>query len=526
VRAPRGRPASRGPFVLTASALVIAAILLLPLVFLVLSAHQAGWAEVHRILFRSLTLELLRNTVELTAIVTTASAILGTGAAWCVERTALPLRRVWPTLLVLPLAVPDFVAGYAWHSIEPSFVGLPAASLVMTLVVYPLVYLPVSAALRRTDPALEETARSLGYGRLQTFRLVVLPQIRPAVLGGCLVVTLVLLGEFGAFEIVNFRTFTTTIFAEFKVDAPAASALSLVLVLLGLVVLAAEALAAGRGRLSRLGPQAPRQPTRYALGRMTAPALTFLSGLVVLSLGVPIGTLVYWLVDSQQSTLPASASLLTATLATAKYSAAAAFLATAGALPVASLVVQHRSLRAVTIERSTYLIQSLPGVVVALSLVYFSVRTASALYQSPWLLIGAYALMFFPLALVGLRTSVAQAPPRLAEVGRSLGRSPLYVLTRVTIPLVAPGLIAGFCLVFLSSVTELTATLVLVPTGQETLATQFWAFESNTSYGAAAPYAAVIVAVGALPSLLVSSWFSRRSVGVPTPEPAHELVPA
>jgi iron(III) transport system permease protein len=506
-----------GARLLTVTGLVIAGALLLPLVFLLLSARQAGWAEVRRVLVRPLTLELLVNTVELTVVVTLAAAVVGTSAAWCVERTRLPGRRVWAILLVLPVAVPDFVVGYAWHSLLPGFIGLPAAALVMTLVVYPLVYLPVTAALRRSDPALEETARSLGFGRLQTFRRVVLPQIRPAVLGGCLVVTLVLLAEFGAFEILSFQTFTTAIFAEFKVDAAAASAMSLVLVLLGMLVLGGEAVASGSARLSRPGPQAARPPTRYRLGRMAVPTLAYLTGLVVLALGIPVGTLVYWLTQSQQSTLPAAASLLTATLATAKYSAAAALVATAAALPVAVLAVQHRTARAVAIERSTYLIQSLPGVVVSLSLVYFAIRFANALYQTGWLLVAAYALMFFPLALVCLRTSVAQAPPRLGEIGRSLGRRPVTVLVRVTLPLVSPGLLAGFCLVFLSAVTELTATLVLIPTGEQTLATQFWAFQSNTSYGAAAPYAAVIVAVGALPSVLLSSWFSRRP-GVPAPD--------
>jgi len=106
-----------------------------------------------------------------------------------------------------------------------------------------------------------------------------------------------------------------------------------------------------------------------------------------------------------------------------------------------------------------------------------------------------------------------EEPPRLAEVGRSLGRGPVAVFCRVTLPIIAPGVAAAFCLVFLSAVTELTATLVLVPTGVQTLATQFWAYQSNTAYGAAAPYAAVIVAIAAVPSIVVATWFSRRTGG-------------
>ena len=198
--------------------------------------------------------------------------------------------------IVLPAAVPDFIVGYAWHSIAPSLTGLKGAAIVMSLALYPLVYLPVAAALRRVDPALEETARSLGCGPWTTFRRVTLPQIRPALLGGCLVVMLALLAEFGAFEILNFQTFTTEVFTEFRVDQSAAAALALVLVALGIVVLSGEGFVAGRGRVSRSGsgsrPSRGTAPARQVADPDHCSGFTALVGL---SLGVPIGTLVYWL---------------------------------------------------------------------------------------------------------------------------------------------------------------------------------------------------------------------------------------
>ncbi|HEX3593276.1 MAG TPA: iron ABC transporter permease [Pseudonocardiaceae bacterium] len=504
-----GRP--RVVLYLVATAVALA--LLLPEAFLLLQAHDVGWAELKRVLVRPLSVELLRNTVELAVVVTVCTAIIGTAAAWCVERTRLPGKRVWAVLVVLPVSIPDFVVGYAWHSLFPTFVDLPAASVVMTLDLYPLVYLPVAAALRRTDPALEETAHSLGYGPFATFRRVVLPQIRPALFGGCLVVLLALLAEFGAFEILNFRTFTTEIFTELQVDSSAASAMSLLLVTLGIVVLIGEGLSSGRGRISRAGPQASRPPIRRRLGPWLVPTTLGLALVVVLAVGLPIGTLVYWLTHSQQTTLPASTTLLDATLVTVRYSAGAALVATIAAIPVALLAARRQGRIAMVLERSTYLIQSVPGVVIALSLVFFSVRYLFPLYQTSVLLVIAYALLFFPLALVCVRASAMQASPRLAEMGRSLGHRPISVLFRVTLPIIAPGVAAAFCLVFLSSVTELTATLVLVPTDVHTLATQFWAFQTNTAYGAAAPYAAVIVAIAAIPSIVVGTWFSRRQGG-------------
>jgi iron(III) transport system permease protein len=492
----------------------VAAGLLLPEVFLLLQAREVGWPALHRVLFRSLSAQLLQNTVELAVVVTLAAAIIGTAAAWCIERTSLPFKRVWAVLVVLPVSIPDFVVGYSWHSIAPSFIGLHAAAFVMTLDLYPLIFLPVAAALRRTDPVLEETARALGLGPWAAFRRVVLPQIRPAILGGSLVVMLALLAEFGAFEILDFRTFTTEIFTELQVDRGAASALSLLLVLLGILVLVGEGRASGRGRVRRAGPQASRPPTRHRLGWWSVPALLALAALVALAVGVPIGTLVYWLTHSQHTTLPASTTLWSATAATGRYAAAAAALATVAAIPVGLLAAQRRGRVARMLESSTYLIQSVPGVVIALSLVFFAVRYAFSIYQTSLLLVVAYALLFFPLALVCVRASAVQASPRLAEMGRSLGYRPMSVFFRVTLPIIAPGVLAAFCLVFLSAVTELTATLVLVPTGVQTLATQFWAYQTNTAYGAAAPYAAVIVALAAVPSIVLGTWFSRRTGAV------------
>jgi iron(III) transport system permease protein len=108
-----------------------------------------------------------------------------------------------------------------------------------------------------------------------------------------------------------------------------------------------------------------------------------------------------------------------------------------------------------------------------------------------------------------VKASVARAPIGLEDVGRSLGRGPIEVFCRVTLPLVGPGLAAAFCLVFLSAVTELTATLVLVPTGVQTLATQFWSYTTNLSYGAAAPYAVLLVAIAAVPTYVLGRWFER-----------------
>ncbi len=397
------------------------------------------------------------------------------------------------------------MVAFGWVSIAPGLHGYLAAVMIMTLALYPLVYLPVAASMANLDAGLHEAARSLGLSPWQTFVRVTLRQVWPAVLGGCLLVTLGLLAEYGAFEIVQYRTFTVQIFTEFKLgfDTAAACTLSLVLVVLSVAALAGELALTGRGRGFRVGPGASRPASRIRLGRRRAPALAALAGLAGIALGVPLGSLVYWMLRGGSTTLP-SASILAAAGHTAEFSAAAAALATVLAVPICLLSIRHRNRLTILIERIAYLPMALPGLVIALGLVAFSVRYAISFYQSSLELILAYAILFLPLAVVGVRSAMTQASPRLEEVGRSLGSGPAAVFGRITLPLIAPGLGAAFALVFISSATELTATLLLRPTGVDTLATQFWTYTSNFSYGAAAPYAALMVAISAVPAYLLS----------------------
>lgn len=481
-----------------------ACLVALPLVFLVLRASQTGWATIGALISSAHVAGLLVNTVLLAAATTLLCVVIGVGAAWLVERTPLPGRRFWAIILVLPAALPDFVVGYSWVSLVPSFHGFPAAVVIMTSTLYPLVYLPVAASLRQFDPLLGEIGQSLGLGPVRNFVRVVLPQLRAAILGGCLLVVLGVLAEYGAFEVVRFQTFTTAIFTEFTLgfDTPGACAQSLVLVGLGLLVLVGEQRAGGRAPHVRSGPGVRRQVSRSAAGL----PWIFVAALMVLaavSLGLPLFSIGYWLFQGNSSTLP-RANLGLAAANTFFYSAAAAALATLLAVPVARLSVRHRSRLSLALEKAAYLPQAIPGVVVGLSLVFFAVNFLTAVYQTPVLLIGAYTILFFPLALIAVRASAVHAPARLDEAAASLGVGRTAAFFRITVPILLPGLAASFALVFLASATELTATLLLHPTGVQTLATQFWRYTSEVSYGAAAPYAAVMVAISLLPALLVS----------------------
>ena len=329
---------------------------------------------------------------------------------------------------------------FSWASLSTAVAGYWGAVLVMTLSVYPLVYLPVAASLRNADPAQEEVAHGLGAGRLRTFWRITLGQARVAILGGCLLVVLVMLAEYGAFEILGYQTFTTEIFTEFSqaFNIAAAAALSLVLVALGLVLLAGESVARGRGRVNRVDRMAQHRTDRLRLGRWTGIVLLALMALVLLALGLPVGSAIYWWVEGAQHVLD-GVSILSAAGHTALYGASAGAVATLMALPVGILAIRYDGRLRRMLERSTYLVLAMPGLVIALALAYFSEQYGGGLwYHTAPMLVLAYAIMFFPLALVGVRASVAQAPPGLENVAQSLGQGRLAVLWRVTRPLVGP----------------------------------------------------------------------------------------
>ena len=492
------------PIGLALAAAAVALLALVPVGYLIEQALSGGWSEVSSLLFRPLVGTLLAHTVWITAATTIGCAVIGVAVAWCVERTDLPGRRIWAVVAALPITVPAFVTSYSWVSVTPAVQGFAGATMIVTLAYYPLVYLPVAAVLRGTDPALEESARSLGLGPLRTFWRVTLPQTRVALLGGSLLVAIHTMAEFGAFSMLRFQTFTTAIYDQYRLsfNGAAASTLATVLVLMCLVLLIGELRLRGRDRYHRSGSGSRRPALRAKLGRSKALVLTALTVLAAASLGLPFATLVYW--TERGSSTAISGDLFAAAATSLELGLAAAALTTLLAMPVAILAVRFASPLATLVERSTYLAYGLPGIVVGLALIVVCISFVPGVYGTTAVLLVAYAILALPLALVAVRGALAQAPPVHEEVARSLGLRPWAARLRVTLPAILPGLGAAAALVFLATVTELTATLLLAPIGTNTLATGFWSSASTLSYAAAAPYAALMVLISAVPTYLLT----------------------
>lgn len=503
------------PLVLLAAAVAVAT--LLPLAYLVTHTAAVG-ARVAELLVSARTLTVLANSVLLAAVVTALSATLAVPLAFFTIRTDLPGRRAWSLLTALPLTVPSYVGAFAYLAILgprgsllqlalaplgverlPSLYGWPGTVLVLTLFTYPYVLLTVRAAIRGLDPGLEEAARTLGYDRRKAFFKLTLPHLRPAMAAGGLLVALYALSDFGTPSLLRFDSFTRVIYVQYQaaLDRSLAAVLSLLLVAVAVAVLYLEHRAQGRARYYRTGAGAPRQPDVVGLGRWRWPAALFCGAVVTLALLLPLGVIGYWFVRGLLAGIPLEPLGVLAFNALA-ISALTALLVALSAFPVAYLAVRHPGPLSQLAERSTYLGFAMPGIVVALALVFFGANFATPLYQTFLMLLFAYMVLFVPQGVGAIRSSLLQLNPHLEEASHTLGRGTWDTLKRVTMPLARSGLLTGAALIFLTTVRELPATLLLSPIGFATLATRVWSATEEALFAQAAAPALLLVALSAI----------------------------
>ena len=512
---------------------LIALVMLLPLAYLVYRAAGVGWTEGVDLLFRMRTVRVMWNSLILVCGVTTLSLVLALPFAWLTERTDLPGWRIWTVLAMMPLVIPSYVGGFTLIAMFgprgalqellsplgvdrlPSIYGFTGALWALTLFTYPYIFMSIRAALHRFDPSVEEAARSLGYNGWQTFLKVTLPNLRPAITAGGLLVALYTLSDFGAVSLLRFNSFTRAIYVQYlsSFDRNVASLLSLALIVFAIILLMLERNSRGRGRpryyRSSAGVAAPRK--RIELAHRKWPALLFCGSVVTAALVLPVGVILFWLLrglDSGESLAP----VWTATLNSFRAGALAAAAAAALGLPVAYAAIRMGGRLMSLAARAVYIGYGLPGIVIALSLVFFGANFAPRLYQTLWMLVFAYVVRFLPQAMGAMQISLLQMNPRLEEAGRSLGLGNRAVFRRITAPIVRPGVLAGMALVFLTTIKELPATLLLSPTGFSTLATQIWSATDEAFFARAAAPALMLLAMSAF-SIFFVLMQEEREVG-------------
>ena len=531
---PRSVRRSSPPLVLLVPALIVGAALLLPPVYLAVRSLGGG-GELWELLFRARVAAILGRTLLLVVTVSAASALLALPLAWLTARTDLPWRRAWAVINSLPLVIPSYVAGFIVvvalgprgmlqgalegpFGVErlPSIYGFAGAFLVLTLLSYPYVFLTVRAALQRMDPALEESARGLGLGPVATFFRVTVPLLRPSLGAGMLLVGLYTFSDFGAVSLLRFETFTWAIFIQYDsaLDRTLGAGLSMALVVLALAWVGLEFVSRGRSRYYSTSSGTERPPSIAPLGRWRWPAFGFCTLVSTVSLGLPVGILIYWVVRGVSAGEPLD-PLWEAARNSVYISALAALAATAAALPIGLLSVRYPTassgwgMLSGLLERLGYVSFALPGIAIALALVFFGANYASIIYQTIWLLLLGYVALFLSPALGAVRSTLLQINPRVEEAARSLGRSPFGAFTSVTLPAARPGIVAGASLVFLLTMKELPATLILSPTGFNTLSASVWSFTAEAFFARAAMPALLLILLSGVP-LAVMMFRERR----------------
>ena len=517
-----------------AAAGVAGLILLVPL-YLLLRMAGAG-RETLQLLAKAQTLQILTDTLILAGAVTFAAILIALPAAWLTARTDLPGRKIWTVLAALPLVLPSYVAAYIYATIlapkgivqqflepimglerMPSLMGFPGAFMVLTFITYPYILLTVRAALQRLDPALEEAARSLGCSPWQTFRRVTLPALRPAIFAGSILVVLYVLRDFGAVTMWQYSTFTRVIYnryLSYRLDT--AAALAFVVVLITVIVLFLDFYGRGNKRYDRLSTGTVRRQRPVKLGWWKWPALFFMGFLVFVTLILPSLGLLFWLWrglslnatalsnTGAQSGLEPLLQLMAPAWNSLSVSGLTALLVVILALPVALFAVRRPGRLSLVLERLTHLSYALPGLVVALALVFFGIQFAQPLYQKLPMLLAGFVILFIPQAIGSQRVALLQISPKLEEAGRSLGKRPFHVFRQITFPLLRPGILAGGALVFLTSMKELPATLILSPLGFSTLSTQIWGNINEAFFARAALPTLLLLLLSSLPLALLT----------------------
>ncbi|MFB6194779.1 MAG: ABC transporter permease, partial [Haloplanus sp.] len=455
----------------TGAAILVAVTVISPLAWLFLRAAAVGPREALSILVAPSTVQVFVNSIALVAAVTLVSVALGVPLAVLTVLTDLPFRRFWTVALSLPLVVPSYLGAFAFVSAFgprgvlagilsslgvtiPTIYGFEGATLVLSLFVYPYVFLTTRASLLSFDARQLEAAQTLNHGFRSAFRRVVLPQIAPGMTAGALLVAFYALSDFGTPAIMHFDTFTRVIYVQYNnFGRGTASLLSIQLLAVTALVLFLESRfgSSGGGEGYGGGVAGTTNPVT-SLGWATLPALVFCAAVVALTLVVPVAIFGMWLLRSGPGYVAGGFGFRWSFAINSVYVAAIAAVATVlAALPVAYLSARSDSRIARLLERSTYVGYAVPGIVLALALVFLGANYLPWLYQTLPLLVFAYVVRFLPQAVGATRSSVLQVDAKLLGAARTLGESPRGAFRRVTLPLIAPGLVAGAALVFLTT---------------------------------------------------------------------------
>jgi iron(III) transport system permease protein len=503
------------------SALAIVILAAVPLWFVILQSSELG-ADKWQQLWNIRLPELLWNTLSLAILVAITCFILGVSAAWWIARFNFPGRRYAVWLMVLPLTIPTYVfahiyttlfesdgwIGIAWTSIFGDSIAIPdiynifGATLTLSLAGFSYVFLMAHSALSVSTQTLEEAARIHGVSKWQVFLRINLPLLRPAIAAGLAVVVLHVLSDFGAVSMLHYQTFTLSIYLQMsgRFDYQAAAGLSLILVLLSLTFLVLERFFRARQRY-----YTNRQTRKHQLKEVTP----FVSVMIWLWLGfitflafiLPLAWMISWSWEAWMHDV-IEWSFWAYTFNSLLLAVMCATIAIVCGLPIALFNNRQRSKYSTALIHVSSVGFVLPGPVIALGILSFILSLLPFLYGGLTALLLALVIRFLPLAVQSQDASMQQLTPSIEQAGRILGATPMENLKRVILPMISGGIASAWVLVFIDTLKELPATLILRPTGFDTLPVRIWIEASEEMLELAAP-AALMLVVGTLPVLWI-----------------------
>ncbi|MBG83718.1 MAG: iron ABC transporter permease [Phycisphaerae bacterium] len=500
--------------------MLIGLLVLSPLAYLFIRAFEGGgFAGTVSAIFSVDTLFYGLRSLGLAAVVAVASVLLSIGLAWFTLADDLPFSRIFTILVVCPLAVPCYVGAAVYIGVFSSsgllggvveslglqpgwFNGFWASAFVLTMFIYPLAYLPIRAGLRRVDRSAYEAARMLGRSRLMAIRAGVLPQLRSSIVSGGLLVGLYTLGEFGAVSLLRCNTFTRVIYVQYEsaFDRTGAAVSSLALVGLIALVLLLGRWMRGNSFQDRSGRSV--SPLKWSIGHWRWGALAICLCLVGLAIVIPLISLFAWWGRGSEA-IELASGLIDPLLNSLILALSAGAIVLVLSIPIALLVTRHPSRLASMIDRMSHIGFGLPGLVIGLSLVFVALRLIPALYQSWFVLLLGYCVLFLALAIGPIRSGLEQASLTVDEAARTLGAGWARRFRCLVLPVIRPGLFGAFLLVFISTSKELPCTLLLSPAGTHTLSTRVWQYTDEAMYAEASmPALALIFLSGLLVAIL------------------------
>jgi iron(III) transport system permease protein len=539
----------RHPFVV-ALTVAICAIVLLPVITLAaiaLSGTGEDWPHLARNVLPGATL----TTLHLLVMVSIGTAIIGVATAWLVVGYDFPLRPFFSWALVLPLAVPPYLAAYAFGEFFlfsgpvqsalravfgfdsprqywfPEIRSTGGAAFVLTCVLYPYVYLTSRVVFLMQGRNIADVARTLGARPAKVFFRVLLPVARPAIGAGVALVLMETINDIGASEFLGVRTLTTAVFTTWinRSSLEGAAQLALVMLILVLLLLAAEQFARRRQRFHNVrATQLKARPPRV---RLSVPGqigvLVAVSLPVLFGFGIPL--LVFGQYASRRLHYLLNADLAKAFVNSIFTASAAALLTIALALLLINAVRLSRSRLTVWLVRIGSVGYALPGTILGLGLLFalarfdnavdhfaretFGVSTGLLLTGSAAAVILACTIRFLALAEGAVRSGMEKLPPHLDEAARSLGKTPAKSAALVLLPLLQPAILTALVLVFVDTVKELSATILLRPFGFNTLATLVYENASRAVVEDGAVAALLIIVTATVPVILLSRALAR-----------------